>query len=261
MDAVAENEVAEYAVDSELESREGTARSGLEDQLGEDRGYETPEHETPEPRSADPETTQMSVPDLAASLEPIQATMAQGFADLLRAFEDKLAYDRSKERQIDRLHAELQEHKRDLVAKIKRPLIQGLVRLHDDLGKVVTALGRRPVEQLTPERFFGAFGGFADDIELLLGQHGIEAYSAPGEDFDPRLQTALRTEATDDADLVGTIAERLRSGFSEGETLLQKERVAVYAATRSAPPIAADASASLDEREISQRTNNPWSET
>ncbi len=168
--------------------------------------------------------------ELATALEPLQATMAQGFADLLRAFEDKLAYDRAKERQIDRLHAELQEHKRDLVAKVKRPMIQGLVRLHDDLGKVIAALGRRTPEELTPQRFFNAFDGFADDIELLLGQHGIEAFSVPGQEFDPRRQTALRTEATDDPDLAGTIAERLRSGFAEGETLLQKERVAVYAA-------------------------------
>ncbi len=235
MDAVEEYEAAE------LETGQGAGcrqrPSSTESPPEEDR-----EHETSEAQPAAPEPAQLPASDLGASLEPLQATMTRGFADLLRAFEDKIAYDHSKERQIDRLHAELQEHKRDLVAKIKRPLIQGLVRLHDDLGKVVAALGRRPAEELTPERFFNAFDGFADDVELLLGQHGIEAYSAPGEEFDPRRQTALRTESTDDSDLVGTIAARLRPGFSEGETLLQKERVAVYASARpTLPPVAADA--------------------
>ncbi len=196
----------------------------------ESQSEEGPESETSEAQPADVEAVEAPAPDPFTGLEILEATIADGFADLLRVFEDKLAYDRAKERQIDRLHGELQEHKRDLVAKIKRPLIQGLVRLHDDLGRVVAALGRRPEEELTPKRFFNAFAGFADDIELLLGQHGIEAFSAPGEDFDPRRQTALRTETTDDPDLAGTVAERLRPGFAEGQALLQKERVAVYAA-------------------------------
>ncbi len=237
--------VEQYDVDADLESGEA-ADPALPPSSGES------------PRERDMSETQVAesareaaaaAPDLGAALEPLQATLAEGFADLLRAFEDKLAYDRGKERQIDRLHAELQEHKRDLVAKIKRPLIQGIVRLHDDLGKVVAALGRRKAEELTPERFFRALDGFADDIELLLGQHGVETCHAPGEDFDPRRQTALRTETTNDPELAGTVAERLRPGFAEGETLLQKERVAVYAAVPSSsapPPASAGARGTAD---------------
>ncbi len=205
-----------------------SAAAGVEEASGGEAGEAEPA--TEEPGLDD--TAAPSGAEMEAALEPLRAAITSGFADVLRAFEDKIAYDHTKERQIDRLHAELQEHKRDLLAKIKRPLIQGIVRLHDDLGKVVAALDRRPAEELTPERFFRAFDGFADDIELLLGQHGIETYSTPSQEFDPRQQTALRTETTDDPQLVGTIAARLRPGFAEGETLLQKERVAVYAASR-----------------------------
>lgn len=173
-----------------------------------------------------------------AALECLETAVSRGFAEVLQAFRDKIAYDEAKERQITRLHGELQEHRRDLVAKTKRPLIQGLVRLHDDLGKVVAALHRRPQEELTPERFFRAFEGFEDDLELLLAQHGVERFTMPGEAFDPCRQTALRTEIPDEPDLAGIVAARLRPGFAEGETVLQKERVAVYAAPRgsSRPP-------------------------
>jgi hypothetical protein len=44
----------------------------------------------------------------------------------------------------------------------------------------------------------------------------------------------VRTLYTEDPAQVGRIAERMRLGFQQGETLLQKERVAVYAAANGA---------------------------
>src|SRR4029079_190655 len=134
------------------------------------------------------------------------------------------------EEQIDRLHEELQTYRSDLVGKTARQLLQGLIRLHDDLGRMATALRQKPPAELTAERFFQHFADFQDDIELLLGQHAVELFQAPGAAFDPRRQTALRTMPADDPAQVGQIAERLRPGFEQGEALLQKERVAVYVA-------------------------------
>ncbi len=199
-----------------------------------------------EPQADDPTTATIedpidaaeeSVPEApkpAAALERLEATVKTGFADVLRAFEDKLAYDEAKERQITRLHEELQGYKSDLIAKTKQPLIQGLVRLHDDLGRVVESLRKRPAEELTPDRFFRSLRGFEDDVELLLAQHGVEPYEMSGEAFEPQRQTALRTQPTEDPARAGTIAARLRPGFEQGDTVLQKERVAVYVASRAA---------------------------
>lgn len=165
-----------------------------------------------------------------AMFERLETAMVAGFADLLREFRDKLALDRFKEEQITRLHDELQAYRNDLVHRSARQILQGLIRLHDDLGKVVGSLRQKPDEELTPERFFQQLDGFRDDLELLLGQHGVERFEVSAEQFDPRRQTALRTIPTGDSALVGRIAARLRPGFEQGETLLQKERVTVYAA-------------------------------
>lgn len=170
--------------------------------------------------------------DLGTVLGRIEAAVDRGLADLRQAFDDRLAYDQAKEAQISRLHDEVQKHRQDLLGRAKRPLLNGLVRLHDDLGKVVGALEQRPEEELTPQRFFAALAGFADDLELLLAQHGVEPFRLPGDEFDPRRQTALRTEVTENPQKAGAIAARLRPGFVEGEALLYKERVAVYVAAR-----------------------------
>lgn len=184
------------------------------------------------PPEADPGTT-CPAPDLdlAGALNQLQETVTGGFAELLQQFREKLTYDRFKEEQIARLHEELQAYKSDLVSKPARQLVQGLIRLHDDLGKVATALRQKPAAELTPERFFQQFADFQDDLELLLGQNGVERFQAPGDGFDPRRQTAIRMLPSDDPARFGQIAERLRPGFEQGESLLQKERVAVYVAS------------------------------
>jgi molecular chaperone GrpE len=169
--------------------------------------------------------------DLAGALVHLQETMTTGFAELLQQLRDKLTYDRFKEDQIARLHEELQSYKSDLISKPARQLLQGLIRLHDDLGKMTTMLRQKPAEELTPERFFQQFADFQDDLELFLGQNGVEPFQTPGDVFDPRRQTAIRTVPADDPAQVGQIAERLRPGFHQGEALLQKERVAVYVAS------------------------------
>jgi molecular chaperone GrpE (heat shock protein) len=165
------------------------------------------------------------------ALTRLEAAVTDALAEVLREIREKAAVDRFREEQIDRLHTELQTYKNDLVSKQARLLIQGIVRLHDDLGRSLTTLRQKPPAELTPEMLFRELADFQDDLELLLGQHGVERFEAPGEEFDPRRQTVARTVSTDDAGQVGRIAERVRPGFEQGETILQKERVAVYVAS------------------------------
>jgi len=166
----------------------------------------------------------------AAVLARLELAVTAGFAEVLGEFRDKLALDRFKEEQIEKLHEEVQAFRNGLVLRAVRQVLQGVIRLHDDLGRVEASLRRKPVEELTPERFFKLLAGFQDDVEMLLGEHGVERLEVSGEEFDPRRQTAARTVPADDPAQVGRVAERLRPGFTQGETLLQKERVAVYAA-------------------------------
>lgn len=177
-----------------------------------------------------PEAEPPSENDTAVALERLEAALTAGFTDLRQELRDRLALDRFKEEQITKLHDELQAYRNDLVQRSARQILQGVIRLHDSLGKVVTAMRQKPAEELTPERFFKQLDGFRDDIELLLDQHEVKPFEVSGEELDPRRQTAVSRVPTEDASLIGRIAERLRPGFEQGETLLQKERVAVYAA-------------------------------
>ena len=179
---------------------------------------------------------------LPAAVRRLEAHVSAETARVLQAFGDKLAFDGFKEEQVARLHAELQQHREGMLERAIRPLLNAVIRVHDDVGKVVASLRARPAEEITPERTFRTLDGFREDLELLLSQHGVEPFEPLDDVFDPRLHTALRTVHTGQPERAGRIAERLRPGFSHGEALLQKARVAVFTAQGgppSAPPSAA----------------------
>lgn len=158
----------------------------------------------------------------------LEAVIEDGVGRILEVFEHKLAYDTSKQLQIDRLHDELQQHRSDLLARATRPLVLGMIRLHDDIGKLVSSLRGKPDEELSAERFYALLEGLREDIEIVLGQNGIVAYREPGGTFDPRRQRAMSKVSTGNQDLAGKVAESMRTGFEQGSEIIEKERIAIY---------------------------------
>lgn len=166
----------------------------------------------------------------------LEANMMAQLVELRRAFDDKLKYDRFKEGQIDRLHDELQGHKANLLAQAIRPILRDVIRLHDDLGRMVEALRQREPAEFTREKLFKVLEGFAEDIEAVLQHNGVESVRGAAEVFDARQQKTLRTIPTADPTLVGRVAANLRPGFIHDGFALEKERVAVYVAEKPAAP-------------------------
>lgn len=161
----------------------------------------------------------------------LEAVVEERFASLERRLEERFRADTAKDRQIDRLHAELQEQKKDLLARAVRPVLSRVMRLHGTVSRTVEGFRDGPPEELNPERLLGALEGFGDDLELLLADHGVGTFEHPGTTFDPHRQTAVLLVDTEDAAEVGEIARRVGPGFELGDAILQKERVAVYRAT------------------------------
>ncbi|GEM_PF-1885461 len=169
---------------------------------------------------------------IIAAVDSHKKIVDECFGKLLEAFEEKLKYDRFKEDQISRLHEELQSYKNDILSRITRPYVNSLIRLHDDIGKTLEALRKKDHSTLTPEKFFEVIEGFQEDVEIHLSHNGVEAFRDSGEDFDPKRQTLVSTELTDDPSKVEKIARRTRPGFEQNGLIVQKERVVVFAAAK-----------------------------
>ncbi len=156
--------------------------------------------------------------------------MERDFEELKALFQREIRAETTREKVVDRLHAELQEYKQDLLLNTLRPVFIDLIQLHDDIGKVairpVRAEGDDPTEA---DRLVGLMEGFQQGIEDILYRQGVEPFEVDGEAFDPRRQRAISTVASDDPSLNKTVAARIRKGFRSGDRVIRPEIVSVYA--------------------------------
>jgi len=143
-------------------------------------------------------------------------------------FEHKLAYDETKQQQIDSLHIELQQHRADLLEKTNRPLIKGLIRLHQDLAAKAESLKKKATDVLDINPFITPYAEFQEDIEILLDQYDIQPFVESEDIFNAKRQQGVKNVKTQEPLLVSKIAQRLKPGFIQGEKIIQKERVSVY---------------------------------
>lgn len=134
----------------------------------------------------------------------------------------------TRERVVDRLHAELQEYKQDLLLKVQRPIFVDLIQLHDDIGKMIEARTGADGDSDRRAAIRGVLESIQVAIEDILYRQGVEPFTAEGDAFDPRRQRAVATVATDDPSRNKSIAARLRKGFQAGDKLIRPELVSVH---------------------------------
>ena len=153
-----------------------------------------------------------------------------GVGRILRAFDEKLKYDVSKQQIIDRLHEELVGHRGDLVGQALRPFMLGMIRHHAEIGKLVTGVRAPSAAEMSSAKVCELLESLQQDVEDVLAENGVSAYRADtAERFDPVRQTVVgSTLPTDDETLSGTIAVCLAPGFERDGRILAKARVSVY---------------------------------
>jgi molecular chaperone GrpE len=165
-------------------------------------------------------------PEILAALRDFGTVLGKRLDGLQAAFDREIRAEATREKVVDRLHAELQEYKQDLLLNILRPVFVDLIQLHDDIGKIVANWG-------TPDgetgRLLDLMSGFQQGIEDILYRQGVEPFHVEEATFDPRRQRAVATVTTDDEAQARTVAVRHRKGFQAGARVIRPEIVSVYA--------------------------------
>jgi molecular chaperone GrpE len=162
---------------------------------------------------------------MLAAITGLAETLGKRLDSLQSAFDREIRAESTREKVVDRLHAELQEYKNDLLLNVLRPVFVDLIQLHDDIGKIVASQAED-----TPS--VDLMRGFQQGIEDILYRQGVEPFELEDDAFDPRRQRAFSTLPTEDPDLNKRVADRLRKGFRIGEKVIRPEIVSVYALRR-----------------------------
>ncbi len=170
-------------------------------------------------------------PRTASELVAEVAALSERIDRLQTLIEREVRSETTREKVVDRLHAELQEYKQDLLLSTLRPVFIDLIQLHDDIGKVALVPDGSD-EQFDVKRLIELMKGFQQGIEDILYRQGVEPFQVDDEAFDPRRQRAVMTVLDDDPARNKTLAERLRKGFRSGERIIRPEIVAVFSQKR-----------------------------
>lgn len=155
---------------------------------------------------------------------------------LHEAFEDKIHFDRAREAQLDRLHAELQRHKDDLLARVQLPILRDLIAVHDDLAKLLAHWEELPAERREWPALRRSLGTFAEQMVDVLSRYGVSPYEEEDAAFNPKTQRAVRAVPTPEAALDRRVARRVRPGYRYNERPLRPEEVDVYRYVPSPQP-------------------------
>jgi molecular chaperone GrpE len=166
---------------------------------------------------------------LLGAVAALRETLGKRLDALTSAFEREIRAEATREKVVDRLHAELQEYKNDLLLNVLRPVFVDLIQLHDDIGKIVSS---QPGPSDDAGRLLDLMRGFQQGIEDILYRQGVEPFTLDDDAFDPRRQRAFSTVPTEEPDLNKRVANRLRKGFRSGEKVIRPEIVSVYAVKR-----------------------------
>jgi molecular chaperone GrpE len=167
-----------------------------------------------------------ATPRILAAINQLSNLVEERLGSLQTLFDREIRAEATRERIVDRLHAELQEYKHDLLLKVQRPIFLDMIQLHDDIGKMIDALPADDSDRAVASR--GSLQSIQTAIEDILYRQGVEPFQNEDALFDPRRQRAVKTVVTEDVESNKRVAGRLRPGFQSGDKLIRPELVSVY---------------------------------
>ena len=170
-------------------------------------------------------TLQTQVAELSASLVTLQAQATK----LSEDFNAKLRYDASKKEIIDKQFHELDAYHREAHEKLSKAIVMDLISEIDGAERSAEHYETLSPTQENYAKLKKLIMAHADDLRDVLENNEIESYrTAPGDPFDHKRHSVLKTIPTDDPTLVKTIQASLRSGYVKGDKVIRPEKVAVY---------------------------------
>ena len=166
----------------------------------------------------------LSLPENSCELSEIKDLLTE----LSKHFESKLKYDKHKDEIIDKLHAENQSYKNDLLKKTVMPFVNEVIFLIDDYSNLYRKYSETDISEIDAAKLLKQLGNIPEDLEELLNKNGIESFSVENEIVDFSKQKIIKTVPTCEQEKDKTVCERLKKGFMMDGKTLRQEWISCY---------------------------------
>lgn len=148
--------------------------------------------------------------------------------ELKSTFERKIERDTHKDQLFDNMHRELIGFQNNMYEKPVNSLALDLIQIIDYMKK---DCARYAEGECTAERYqklLKCLSDIVQELEDALYRHEIEPYQVAGDAVDTKRQKIISVVEIDDANLGGTIAQRLAVGYEKNGKVLRPERIKAY---------------------------------
>lgn len=173
-------------------------------------------------------------PEVAPSVVAGDKTLAE-LVTKLNAMQNLLEENNRKDTIIKELHAELQEHKRDIYSDLTKPLLNNILKIHKNMYELYLHFSKNLGKEDNPstiEQMLKAFDNQVVSIkDMLEDEYDLEYFEPKkGDVYSPKEHHALEALGTEDESLVGTIYACKIGGFRNVNTekIFKPAFVSVY---------------------------------
>ncbi|MFZ2631615.1 MAG: nucleotide exchange factor GrpE [Desulfosalsimonadaceae bacterium] len=182
----------------------------------------------------DEEALKTSDADTASGTDLLLAIKAQ-MEGLSAAFDSKLKYDDHKNKIIDDLHQNLQQHREGLLKKYLHRIVMDVIKIVDDMRKLTAHYNQQSHSAETSVKLLKYIDNIASDLEDMFSWEGVVPFTCDGDVVDPARQRVLNKIETNDPEKDKTIAERLRPGYEWDGKIIRPEMVSAYIYQTNSP--------------------------
>lgn len=142
-------------------------------------------------------------------------------------FEQRLAYDKEKEKAFDLLYNELQSLKENSAFDTVKSLYLDLILLLDRVENIKESVNDDKIENRSDSIKNILISVSEEVLEILLRQQIEVIETVPGTPFNPSYQKAIQTQKTDVESENNKVFSIVRRGFHYGNRILRPEEVIV----------------------------------
>ena len=164
---------------------------------------------------------------LGEQIEKLSEDIEKHMKLLETMFETKITADGQREKLIDSMHAELEQYKNDMFAKIFKPLLTDVIYLREDMRKVMRTMKEKD-GQISADKFFSILDGYIMDTADILEKYDVEIFNCEEDEYVPIRQKIIKVLPTDDEKLSGIVADKLSDGYMLNEKVIFPQKAVVY---------------------------------